>query len=37
MAPVAFALVFTSLVPLISPAFREAKLAALVAEVRSPR
>jgi hypothetical protein len=35
MTPVAWALVFTTLVPLVSPSFREAKLAALVAEVRS--
>ena len=35
MAPVAWALVFTTLTPLVSPFFREAKLAALVVEVRS--
>ena len=35
MSPVALALAFTTLVPLVSPSFREAKLAALVAEVRS--
>ncbi len=35
MAPVAFALVFTTLVPLVCPSLGEARLAALVAEVRS--